>query len=571
MNSSFPLRLKIVAAAFIVLGFFIITKLFLVQIVHHDDYASAAIGEYTSQVNGLYDRGTIYFTQANGTLVPAATLNARYKLVISPIDIKPENRESTYAALNEIIPIDRKAYDVSFTKPGDQYEVLADRVSESLKTKIMDLKIKGVRFEDGKERFYPGGHMASQTLGFVGFKGDDLIGRYGLEREYNDVLSRSKGDLYVNFFAELFTNLHKTLFRDPHAEGDLIATIEPEAQHMLETTLGDVTAKWHTDSAGGIIIDPKTGDIIAMAGTPDFDPANYGSVKNIGVFQNPNVEDVYELGSVMKALTMAAGLDAGVITQNTTYNDTGCMKLNTKTICNFDKVARHTTTMQTIFDKSLNMGATFIMQQLGKDKFKDYFTKFGLMEKTGVDMPGEVNDIMTNLKSTREVEYATASFGQGIALTPVAAVRAFSALANEGAIVSPRVVKSISYPDGFIHTVPRPDPVQVIKPETAATVTRMLVQTVDTNLLGGTLKMEHYAVAAKTGTAQMAREDGKGYYADQYLHSMFGYYPAYNPRFLVLLYGINPKGVDYSSQTMAIPFMNLAKFLLTYYDVAPDR
>jgi cell division protein FtsI/penicillin-binding protein 2 len=375
----------------------------------------------------------------------------------------------------------------------------------------------------------------------------------------------------VNFFAELFTNLHKTLFRDPHSEGDIISTIDPEAQHALEQTLTDVIAKWHNDKAGGIIIDPKTGDIIAMAGFPDFDPGAYSSVKNISSFQNPNVEDVYELGSIVKALTLAAGMDAGVINEQTTYNDTGCMNLNTEHICNFDKTARGITTMQTIFDKSLNMGATFVMQRLGKEKFRDYFVKFGLTEKTGVDMPGEVSNIMNNLKSTREVEYATASFGQGIALTPVSAARAFSALANDGKTVSPRVVKAIRFPDGFTQEIKRPEPVQVLKPETSATITRMLVQTVDTNLLGGTLKLEHYAVAAKTGTAQMAREDGRGYYADQYLHSMFGYYPAYNPRFLVVLYGINPKNVSYSSQTMAVPFMDLAKFLLTYYDVAPDR
>ncbi len=571
MNSNFPIRLLVVNGVLIALAFFIIAKLFFVQIIHHKEYASEALGEYTSEVNGLYDRGTIYFIQKDGTLVPAATLTARYKLVISPMDIKPEVRESVYTALNSIIPIDRKAYDAGFTRPNDQYEVLADRVSDENKTAISALKLRGVRFEDSKERFYPGTTMAAQTLGFVGWKGDELVGRYGLEREYNDVLSRSKGDLYVNFFAELFTNLHKTLFRDPHSEGDIVATIEPEAQLMLEKTLNDITAKWQTDQAGGIVIDPKTGDIIAMAGTPTFDPGNYGSVKNIGVFRNPNVEEVFEFGSVIKALTMAAGLDAGVITPTTTYKDTGCMVLNTKRICNFDKAARGTTTMQTVFDKSLNMGATFVMQRLGKDSFKNYFQKFGVMEKTGVDMPGEVNSIISNLESKREVEFATASFGQGIALTPVAAVRAFSALANDGMIVSPRVVKAIVYPDGFVHQIDRPEPVAVIKPETAATVTRMLAQTVDTALLDGTLKLEHYAVAAKTGTAQVARPDGKGYYPDIYLHSMFGYYPAYNPYFLVLLYGINPKGVNFSSQTMAIPFMNLAKFLLTYYDIAPDR
>lgn len=571
MNSNFRIRLIIVTGAFVALALLIIAKLFFVQVIHHKDYASAAIGEYTSEVNGLFDRGTIYFTQKDGSLVPAATLNGRYKLVISPMDIKPAVRESVYTALNAIVPIERKEYDAGFTRENDQYEVLADRVSDEARTAITNLKLRGVRFEDSKERFYPGGAMAAQTLGFVGWKGDELIGRYGLEREYNDVLSRSKGDLYVNFFAELFTNLHKTLFRDPHSEGDLIATIEPEAQLALEKTLRDVMNKWQTDQVGGLVIDPKTGDVIAMAGFPTFDPGNYGSVKDIGVFKNANIEEVFELGSVIKALTMSAGLDAGVITPTTTYKDTGCMVLNTERICNFDKTARNTTSMQTVFDKSLNMGATFIMQRLGKETFRDYFEKFGLTEKTGVDMPGEVNNIVSNLESKREVEYATASFGQGIALTPIAAARAFSALANDGERVTPHIVKAIVYPDGFVHTVKHPDPVSVIKPETAATVTRMLVQTVDTALLDGTLKLEHYAVAAKTGTAQVARPDGRGYYPDIYLHSMFGYYPAYSPRFLVLLYGINPKGVSFSSQTMAVPFMNLAKFLLTYYDIAPDR
>jgi cell division protein FtsI/penicillin-binding protein 2 len=335
--------------------------------------------------------------------------------------------------------------------------------------------------------------------------------------------------------------------------------------------LGDVSTAWHTDSAGGIIIDPQTGNILAMAGVPDFDPNNFGKVTDPSVFQNPNVERVYELGSVIKSLTMSSGLDGGAITTATTYNDPGCMNIDKEHICNFDKKPRGKTTMQTIFDQSLNMGATFIQEQLGKDQFRNYFYKFGLNQKTGVDMPDEVSDLISNLTSTREVEYATASFGQGIALTPVSAVEAFSAVANNGMRVSPRVAVAIQYPDGYMRTLPRPAPVQVIKPAVAQTVAKMLVTTVDTSLLGGTLKLPHYSVAAKTGTAQVANPDGGGYYANEYLHSMFGFYPASNPRFLVLLYIVNPKNVNYASQTLAKPFMNLAQYLLTYYDVAPDR
>ena len=571
MNSNFSFRLKWIIASVCLVALFIVTKLFLVQIVHHSQYSSEALGEYTSSGDDVFDRGTIYFTQKDGTLVPAATLQSVYKLVISPQDIKPSDRDTVYQSLAAIIPIDKPTYDAKVAKADDQYEVLADHLNQDTVDKIKALTLKGVRLEEQRERFYPGLTLGSQTLGFVGYTGDTLKGEYGLERTYNDALSRSKSDLYVNFFAELFTNLHKTFFRDPHAEGDIVTSIEPEVQHTLEATLKGVSDTWHTDSAGGIIIDPKTGDILAMAGNPDFDPNDFSSVKDPSTYQNPNVESVFELGSVIKALTLSAGLDAGVITPTTTYIDPGCRVINTEHVCNFDKLARGKTTMQTVFDKSLNLGATFVMEQLGKDRFRDYFYKFGLNQKTGVDMPDEVQSIVTNLQSTREVEYATASFGQGIALTPVAAVRAFSALANDGKTVYPRVADEIQYPDGFSQVIPHPDGVQVLKPESAATVTRMLVQTVDTNLLGGTLKFEHYSVAAKTGTAQIAEPNGKGYYPDRYLHSMFGYFPAYNPRFLVLLYGVNPKKVSFSSQTMAVPFMNLAKFLLTYYEVPPDR
>ena len=576
MNSNFLVRLRFVGGVVILIALLIFAKLFFVQILHHANYSNEALSEYTSQGDSVYDRGTIYFTSADGTLIPAATLAVGYKLILIPKSLKPGDADTLYTELNQYVPLDKDMFMSKAAKTDSSYQELADQLSEDVKNKITLLNLSSVRLETEKWRYYPGNTLASQTLGFVGYTGDDLVGEYGLEREYNDVLSRSKADLYVNFFAELFTNLHKTLFQDPHAEGDIVTTIEPEVQHTLETTLGDIMTKWQTEKAGGIIIDPKTGDILAMGSLPDFDPNNFSSVKDLSVFTNPNIENDYELGSIIKSLTMSAGIDSGSITTDTTYMDPGCMTINTEHICNFDRKARGKTTMQTIFDQSLNMGATFIEQKTGKDTFRKYFYNFGVNQKTGVDMPNEIQSLVSNLQSTRDIEYATASFGQGIALTPVAAVRAFSALANGGMTVAPRVVKDIQYADGFSRAIDHPAGVQVIKPETALTVTRMLVKTVDTALVGGTLKLDHYSVAAKTGTAQMALENGRGYYPDKYLHSMFGYYPAYNPRFLVLLYIINPHGANFSNQTFSAqtlgePFMNLAKFLTTYYDVAPDR
>jgi len=227
--------------------------------------------------------------------------------------------------------------------------------------------------------------------------------------------------------------------------------------------------------------------------------------------------------------------------------------------------------MQEVLNQSLNTGAVYVMQKLGSEHFAKYFQDFGLLsEKTGIDLPGELSGLANNLKSQRIVEYATASFGQGIAVTPLAITTALSALANGGNLVRPFVTQEIDYE---IKLSAKTKPVirrQVISAETANTITTMLVKVVDEALLGGQERLAHYQVAAKTGTAQI-RQPGGGYYSDRYLHSFFGYFPASNPRFSVFLYAVEPKGTEYASATLTKPFFNITKFLLNYYQIPPDR
>lgn len=196
---------------------------------------------------------------------------------------------------------------------------------------------------------------------------------------------------------------------------------------------------------------------------------------------------------------------------------------------------------------------------------------YGIGEKTGIDLPNETYGLISNLDSPRDIEYANASFGQGIALTPMEAVRAFSVIANGGNLITPYLVKQIRYDNGFSKTTaPNIQKKNLIKKETSETISRMLVHVFE-SYDSGSHKIEHYSIAAKTGTAQVAMENGKGYYTDRHLHSFFGYFPAYDPKFLVFLYVKNPKGVNYAAQTLIPPFMNITKFLLNYYDVPPDR
>ena len=194
---------------------------------------------------------------------------------------------------------------------------------------------------------------------------------------------------------------------------------------------------------------------------------------------------------------------------------------------------------------------------MGKEKFRDYFLNYKLGSETGIDLPNEAHGLVDNLDSPRDVEYATASFGQGIAFTPIAATRALATLGNGGYLVTPHLASRIEYQDGTSHELLYPRGAQVISETSSEEISRMLTNTVDKALGGGKYSLPNHTIAAKTGTAQIANPGGKGYYEDKYLHSFFGYFPAFDPQFIVFMYTVEPKGVEYASQTLTEPLWKL--------------
>ncbi len=431
---------------------------------------------------------------------------------------------------------------------------------------------KNDNFTKSKMRVYPYEEVGAKILGFVAYDENNKVGRYGIEKYYNDVLARDNEKFWTNFFAEIFGGTKGSVIKDePIGEGDIVLTIDDELQKFLHGILVDTKKAWVSDDIGAIIMNPKDGRIYAMEELETFNPNTFGQVEDIKVYKNNTVSGVYEMGSIIKPLTMAAALDTGKIDLNSFYDDVGDRVLNGKHVRNYDGKARGWVSVQEILSQSLNIGIVHLVELLGNDVFQEYFKSYGIGSETGIDLTNESSGLTKNLSSDIFVNNATAGFGQGIAITPMQTIRALATLGNGGRLVNPYIVDSIEYKNGNFKKITPDESVGVFKNKnTSENISRMLTEVVDKALVKGKHKIEHYSIAAKTGTAQIAKP-GAGYYDDRYLHSIFAYFPSYDPQYIIFIYHTNPKGAEYASQTLADPLFKVIDFLISYYGVQPDR
>ncbi len=566
------LRIRVITGFIMLLSLVLVARLYYIQIAHGESYQAKAESQYIETRQAVYSRGSIYFTARDGKPVAAASIRSGYLLAFNPQLIA--DAEATCTTLQPYLEISKERCLEQATLPKRSYVEVERTLDEELYEPISEQKLKGVQLYRNQWRFYPGDSLAARVIGFVGFteKSDtELHGKFGLERQYDSLLMKEREVQSVNIFAEIFSNLGDMVYRkNESVHGDIVTTIEPTVARMLDSVLMQVQTEYQSDLTGAIIMNPKTGAIYAMNAVPTFNLNERGEA-TIEEFRNPLVEDVYEFGSTIKALTVAAGLDSGVISRHSTYYDSGSITQDGFTFRNFDGKGRGTVDMQQVLSQSLNTGVAHIVQKMGKEKFRDYFMNFKLGSETGIDLPNEAFGLVDNLRSPRDIEYATASFGQGIALTPIAAARALAALGNGGYLVTPHLVSKIIYEDGTERPVQYPKGAQIISKEASEDISGMLTTVVDTALRGGKVALPNHTIGAKTGTAQIPDPENGGYYEDKYLHSFFGYFPAFDPEFLVFMYTVEPKGVQYASETLTLPFMDIAKFLINYYDIPPDR
>jgi len=557
-------RLKLVRVVVLLTFVALLWRLSVLQITRHEQYANASSSQATVEASPTTTRGNIFFSNKDERVI-AATEKDFYTLAINPKKIT--DKEAVYEHLSQFVTLEREDFDRRAARTFDPFEILAKRITSAQRDEILVNAPVGIEFLADRLRYYPGGSTAAHVLGFIGGDERGETGKYGVEQYYNDRLATN---LSSDADGPTFLELLRTSLQYDAGGGDIVLTVDIGVQKKIERTLAKTLEKWQATRGGIIVVDPKTGGILGMAGTPTFDPNTYYDTDSISAFTNPNIQYRFELGSIVKPLTMAAAIDSGAVTEQDTYYDAGYIMSDGFRIENFDGKGRGTVPIQQILSQSLNTGVVHLMREIGRETFGEYLMKFGLGEQTDIDLFGEVPGNIANLNPRREVEYATAAFGQGISITPIGLTMALSAIANGGELVRPHVVDKFIAASGEVIQVRPEKKHRVIREESALVVQRMLVTVVDEALANGNATIPGYTMGAKTGTAQIASSEERGY-GGEFLHSFFGFAPGFDARFLVLLYVERPVGARYASQTLTEPYSEIMEFLLAYYNVPPDR
>jgi len=556
-----------VGGCILLFGAVLCSRLFFLQVRNFQYFSALARGQQSNFEVLMPPRGTIYMSSRSGETFPLA-MNKRLSLVYAvPHEIQDD--ENFSKTISQILGLDQNEVAQKIKNKELYYKVLAQRVEEDKVSEIKKANLKGAYFVQETLRYYPNKDFASQVVGFWGYENLKRAGQYGLEKYFDDILAGKEGYLQGKQDALGRWISSQQEKEEPSQNGaDIYLTLDYNIQYKAEEAIRGACEKWKAERGLIIVLETETGKVKALANWPNFDPNNYGEEKDLSIFQNDATERVFEPGSTFKPITMAAGLDLGVITPEMTYNDPGIIRFGSQTIENYDKKSHGTRTMTQVLEQSLNTGAVFVQQKIGKPKFKEYVQNFDFGKKTGIELPGETNGNIQNLNSDRDINYATASFGQGINMAPIQFIKAMSAIANRGMMMKPYLVDKKVF-EGNRVEVTNPQVIkQVISPETAAYLSAMLVSVVK-NGHAKAAQIPGYFIAGKTGTAQIPNVGTSGY-SNETIHSFVGFFPAFDPKFIILVKLDKPQGAQYAESTAVPTFKGLAQYIIDYYEIPPD-
>jgi cell division protein FtsI/penicillin-binding protein 2 len=558
-------------------------RLFYLQVVQHSYYENEALKEHTSKFTLPAQRGQIYARDgSDGSVTPLVLNEASYTVYADPRYVTDESH--TADVLRKIAGgnvVDN--FESSLKNRDLQYTVLARKISQKQADLLTAEKLAGVGLQEQDRRVYPEGSLAAQVLGYVN---NDGHGQYGIEQQLDDDLSGKPGLLKaVTDVRGIPLSVGDNNIQESAQDGkNLVLTIDRNIQSYIEQALKDGLDKVHAKHGSVIVMDPKTGKVMAMANLPTFDPNKYYEQSDYGAFQNSVVTSPYETGSVVKTFTMATGLNEGVVTPTSTYNNTGSIKIDDATIRNVLQNVNGTRSMMEVFEYSLNTGAVHVLQQLGggslnaqgRQKLYDYFTgRYMFGKKTGIEQSGELGGevIAPDAAEGGNVRYANMSFGQGMDNTMIQVANGFSAMINGGTYYKPTVIDGYVAADGSeakkASQVVKSD---VIRPEISRQLNDMMHEARQLSIKGQ--DKAGYYVAGKTGTAQTI-DPKTGKYTDKnaigtYLG--FGGNSNTDPRYVIMVRVTDAQVSDSATAggVAAAPiFANISNWLLDYLHVQP--
>lgn len=550
-------RLAVLLLFTLIFSFALSMRVFWLQFVRGDELKARAQSQWTKDIPVEPKRGTIY-DRNNEPLAISATVDT---VVASPPDINDVKTIASLLASALNMDAEKLTQTLTEAKEKNKASVYVKRkITEEESEAVRKLNLKGIYFTKETKRFYPERNLASHVIGFAGI---DSQGLDGVELIYDKYLKGTPGRIVSETDAmsrELPFGIDKYI---PPEDGyNLQLTIDKVIQHIAEQELEKALIE-HSAKRGTILVmDPQTGEILAMANKPDYDPNEYQKYPQ-KQWRNSAVSDVYEPGSTFKIITASAALEENVVRPNDNFFDPGYVIVSGIRIGCWRHGGHGSQTFVQVVENSCNPAFVNIVTKLGKDRFMPYIKAFGFGEPTGIDLPGEAKGIF-NPTGVGPVELATISFGQGISVTPIQLITAVSAVANGGKLIQPHVAKALLDKDGnVIHEFTAKPVRQVISQETAQEMKRIL-ESVVSNGTGGRGKIEGYKVAGKTGTAEK-------YAAGKYVASFVGFVPADDPKLAALVIIDEPAGSTiYGGQIAGPIFQRVMAASLNYLGIEPE-
>jgi len=534
----------------------IIIKLVSFQISSNSNYSN-----YFKTSKIFPKRGKIFDRNKQ----PLAVNQTLYRLAIEPQKIKDVNN-----FINELAPllkIDHASLEAKIDRTK-QWQLIKTTLSKETMSKVTQLKQTGIIFEEESNRYYPEASLAAHLIGFVGKNSEnDPVGYFGVEGYYNKDLSglpgllRSERDLSNN---PIFAGTQEML--EAEDGRDLFLTIDKAVQMIIKGRLKKAMKIYQVREGCVIVVDPLNLEVLGLSCLPDFDAEEYYKFDET-FYKNSALTNLYEPGSTFKPLIVAAAIQEKAIKPNDIYNETGPLQFGEYQIQTWNNKYEGKISITRILEKSSNVGMVYIGEKLGNKKIYEYLNDYGFGKKTDIDLQGEFVNQIKPFNNWYPIDFATATFGQGIAVTPLQMIKAFASLINGGQLLQPHVVRQINN-KGEVRNIQKKLVKKVLGTQTSNIIKKMLQSTVENGEISWAIP-KGYLMGGKTGTAQVAI---KGHYdPSKTIASFIGFAPVSNPKFLTLVILKEPKTSQWGSETAAPLFFEIAKDLIVYYNIAPEQ